>query len=41
MKVPDHLTCPLTGEIMVDPVMVTSGQTYERENILQYIQYKN
>ena len=40
LKVPDHLTCPLTGEIMVDPVMMTSGQTYERENILQYLEYK-
>ena len=40
MKVPEHLTCPLTGEIMVEPCLVTSGQTYELENIKQYFKFK-
>lgn len=34
---PDHLTCPLTGKLYVDPVKTPSGHTYERAAILEYI----
>mmetsp|Transcript_26567 Transcript_26567/g.36537 ORF Transcript_26567/g.36537 Transcript_26567/m.36537 type:complete len:282 (+) Transcript_26567:330-1175(+) len=32
-SVPKHLICPLTQEIMVDPVITANGQTYERAYI--------
>lgn len=34
--IPDQFLCPITGEIMIDPVSTTTGQTYEREAILQH-----
>ena len=33
LSVPEYLLCPLGGEIMEDPVLATSGQTFERSNI--------
>ena len=33
---PDYLLCPITGELMRDPVITTWGVTYERENIEEY-----
>jgi len=32
-----NLTCPLIQKIMVDPVIASDGQTYEREAILDWI----
>jgi hypothetical protein len=32
-----NLTCPLTQKIMVEPVIASDGQTYEREAILDWI----
>lgn len=32
-----NLTCPLTGQIMIDPVIASDGQTYEREAITEFI----
>ena len=34
IKVPDEYTCPITYELMLDPVVTTSGMTYERKNII-------
>ena len=31
--VPPYLCCPISGDLMSDPVTVESGQTYEREMI--------
>jgi hypothetical protein len=32
-----NLTCPLIQRIMVDPVIASDGQTYEREAITEYV----
>ena len=34
---PEELTCPLTFELMVDPVVTADGQTYERAAIAQWL----
>lgn len=36
MAIPSHLQCLLSGEVMQDPVMIESGQSYEREVIMRY-----
>ena len=28
--IPDHFLCPISGDLMTDPVLIQSGQTYER-----------
>ena len=33
----EELTCPLTFELMVDPVVTADGQTYERKAIEQWL----
>ncbi|KAJ7005647.1 U-box domain-containing protein 15-like [Populus alba x Populus x berolinensis] len=35
--IPHEFLCPITLEIMTDPVIVASGQTYERESIRKWI----
>lgn len=35
--VPDEYRCPITCEIMSDPVVAADGQTYERHAITQWI----
>ncbi|KAK0581102.1 hypothetical protein LWI29_010071 [Acer saccharum] len=37
MLVPHEFLCPITLEIMTDPVIVATGQTYERESILKWL----
>ena len=34
--VPDHLLCVISGEILLDPVTITSGRTFDRGSILEY-----
>ncbi|CAI5478592.1 unnamed protein product [Closterium sp. Yama58-4] len=34
---PPEFLCPITCELMADPVMVVTGQTYERSSIRQWI----
>lgn len=34
MMVPDHLVCRITDELMNEPVILTSGFTYEKQQIL-------
>ena len=36
LSVPDEFLCQISGDIMRDPVMLTSGRTYEREAIETY-----
>lgn len=36
-SVPQSLQCPITGEVMLDPVVTTDGHTYEREAIQRYL----
>uniref|UniRef100_A0A7N0V036 RING-type E3 ubiquitin transferase n=1 Tax=Kalanchoe fedtschenkoi TaxID=63787 RepID=A0A7N0V036_KALFE len=35
--IPDEFLCPITLEIMTDPVIVATGQTYERESIQKWL----
>ena len=36
-KVPDDYMCPITAEIMTDPVSTLDGFTYEREAISEWL----
>ncbi|XVE93997.1 hypothetical protein REPUB_Repub01dG0242400 [Reevesia pubescens] len=38
--VPHEFLCPITLEIMTDPVIVATGQTYERESIRKWLNSK-
>ena len=33
LRVPEHLICTISGDIMFDPVTLESGRTYERSSI--------
>jgi hypothetical protein len=35
--VPDEYLCPITCEVMEDPVIAEDGQTYEREAIATWV----
>jgi hypothetical protein len=35
------LTCPITLELFVDPVLADDGHTYERSAIVEWIKYHN
>ncbi|XP_071697315.1 U-box domain-containing protein 15 [Rutidosis leptorrhynchoides] len=37
MLIPHEFLCPISLEIMTDPVIIATGQTYERENILKWL----
>ena len=37
---PEHLVCPITLFMFRDPVMTTTGQTYERSAIEKHLQTK-
>ena len=37
----DALTCPITLEIFVDPVLASDGHTYERSAIVEWIKHHN
>ena len=30
LSIPDYLLCPIAGDFMTDPVLIESGQTFER-----------
>ncbi|KAK7295120.1 hypothetical protein RJT34_18024 [Clitoria ternatea] len=38
LVIPHEFLCPITLEIMTDPVIVASGQTYERESIEKWFE---
>lgn len=38
MSLKDLITCPITQEIMEEPVMLSDGHTYEKESILRWLQ---
>ncbi|XP_026403025.1 U-box domain-containing protein 15-like [Papaver somniferum] len=38
LAIPNEFLCPITLEIMTDPVIVASGQTYERESINKWFE---
>lgn len=31
--IPDSLTCPITLDLMIDPVLLSSGHTYEKSEV--------
>ena len=35
---PEHLQCMISGDLLEDPVMIESGQTYERAVIQRYFE---
>lgn len=37
ISIPDDFRCPITLELMKDPVVVASGQTYDKESIQKWI----
>lgn len=37
-EVPEHFLCPITQEIMKDPVLTCDGHTYERTSIAEWLQ---
>jgi hypothetical protein len=37
LEIPDEYTCPLTLELMKDPVMTKYGNSYERSAILKWV----
>ena len=37
---PGEYTCPISCELMVDPVFTATGQTYERECIVRWLRTK-
>lgn len=39
--IPEHFVCPLTLEVMEDPLMNRVGRSYERTAILQWITTKS
>jgi hypothetical protein len=36
MKISENLTCPISLEIMTNPVVLSSGHTYEKDEIEKY-----
>lgn len=34
---PDHLICPITTNLLEDPVIAPSGYTYEREDLRNWV----
>lgn len=39
IKIPPYFLCPLSLELMLDPVIVASGQTYERTSIQKWLDH--
>ncbi|KAM0935816.1 putative U box domain, armadillo-like helical, Zinc finger, RING/FYVE/PHD-type [Dioscorea sansibarensis] len=40
-QVPEHFLCPISSEIMRDPVVLSSGQTYDRQYIQEWLNSGN
>ncbi|CAA3011196.1 U-box domain-containing 3 [Olea europaea subsp. europaea] len=39
IRIPPYFRCPLSSEIMWDPVIVASGQTYERASVQKWLDH--
>ena len=39
-EAPDSFYCPITGELMIDPVILPVGRTVERGAIVEWINKK-
>jgi hypothetical protein len=40
-EIPGEFRCPLTFELMIDPVVCDDGYSYERESIIQWLKLNN
>jgi hypothetical protein len=40
LTIPDDYLCPITQEIMLDPVITEDGETYERKAIQDWFSSK-
>eukprot|EP01122_Echinamoeba_exundans_P011372 TRINITY_DN4501_c0_g1_i1.p1 TRINITY_DN4501_c0_g1~~TRINITY_DN4501_c0_g1_i1.p1 ORF type:complete len:120 (+),score=23.31 TRINITY_DN4501_c0_g1_i1:374-733(+) len=40
-NIPSEFICPISQEIMMDPVLLTSGNCYDRSSIEQWLRTKN
>lgn len=40
IKIPENFLCPISYEIMLDPVVTSSGSTYDRKNIVKWLANK-
>ena len=38
LEIPDFLLCPITDDLMEEPVVISSGFTYEKSEILKHFQ---
>ena len=38
LVIPDYLICPIAGDLMTDPVLIQSGQTFERSVIEKHFE---
>ena len=36
LSIPEHLICPITDDLMEEPVMISSGFTYEKSEIQKH-----
>ena len=41
MEPPDAFMCPITQELMEDPVVTADGQTYERKEVTEWLATHN
>ncbi|KIE04381.1 hypothetical protein NF27_IE00170, partial [Candidatus Jidaibacter acanthamoeba] len=39
--IPEEYCCPITSQIMMEPVIIDSGETYEREAIIKWLKQNN
>jgi hypothetical protein len=35
-EIPHEFICPITGELMKEPVVIASGRSYEKKSILEW-----
>jgi hypothetical protein len=40
VEIPEEYICPISYEIMTDPVVASDGQTYQRGALLQWLQVR-
>lgn len=41
MNIPEEYLCPITSEIMTEPVVAADGQTYQKESITEWFRREN
>ena len=38
---PEDLCCPISHDLMINPVLISDGHTYEKENIIRWLKTNN